>query len=75
MNWFKAIVVGFQIARNHKALVPEIKEAYDAYVDARADKNVTLAETRKIMEEVFDVLALAIPAFRDLKSLKDNTTK
>lgn len=75
MNWWRTITIGLSIAKNYKQLIPEIKELYAAYVDAKADKKLTLDETRRILDELFDVLALAIPAVKQLRLMKDSEAK
>ncbi len=67
--------IGLQVAKNYKRIVPELQDLYKSYHDAIADKRLSLAETRQIAEDVFDLVALLIPAFADFKAMKTATKK
>jgi hypothetical protein len=69
MKLIAILKIAIQITRNYKQIVPEMNELYAGYKEARADGDVSLAETRLIIEDLFDVLSLLLPAFSEFRAL------
>ncbi len=65
--WKYVITLG-QVAFKYRSLVRETKEVYQKYLAAKKDGKITVEEMRGITDEVFDVVAVIIPALKELKN-------
>ena len=48
-------------------IVKETKDVYAKYMAAKKDGKITVKEMRAITDEIFDVVAVIIPALKELK--------
>jgi hypothetical protein len=67
--WKYLITIG-QVAIKYRSIVQETKEVYQKYLLAKKDGKITVSEMRVITDEVFDVVAVIIPALKELKNRK-----
>ncbi|MBC8400387.1 MAG: hypothetical protein H8E14_02745 [Candidatus Marinimicrobia bacterium] len=58
-----------QVIFKYRSIVREAKEVYQKYLLAKKDGKITVSEMRVITDEVFDVVAVVIPALKELKTI------
>jgi len=64
---WKYLITLMQIAFKYRSVVKEVKDVYERYRIAKQDGRITVKEMRSLTDEVFDVIAVLIPAVKELK--------
>jgi len=65
---WKYVITISQVIFKYRSIVREAKEVYQKYLAAKQDGKITVEEMRGITDEVFDVVAVIIPALKELKT-------
>ncbi len=65
--WKYVFTIG-QVIFKYRSIVREAQDVYQKYLAAREDGKITVEEMRGITDEVFDVVAVLIPALKELKT-------
>ncbi len=66
---WKYLITISQVIFKYRSIVREAKEVYQKYLLAKKDGKITVKEMRGITDEVFDVVAVVIPALKELKTM------
>ena len=64
---WKYLITVIQVAFKYRTIVKETKDVYAKYMAAKKDGKITVKEMRAITDEIFDVVAVIIPALKELK--------